>query len=480
MSLIGRKEEQQTLLSLYHSDKSEFVAIYGRRRVGKTFLVAQTFKDAFAFQHTGRSPYEGSSKITMNDQIQAFYYSLIRYGLSEDVPVPKTWIEAFYRLENLLEKKAGTGKRVVFIDELPWMDTPKSKFISAFEGFYNGWASLRDDILLIVCGSSSSWILKNIVRSKGGLYDRFTCQIKLSPFTLRETEEFLSENNVHYDRYDIVRTYMAFGGIPYYLGYLKPGASVEQNIDNAFFKENSPLQGEFVRLFNTLFTGSDKYIKIVRALSKRNYGYTKGEISHITGISAGGGLSEYLENLVETDFVERYKPVLSNARIDYFRLKDSFCLFYLRFIDGKKDLDEHFWQNSSGTKGILSWQGIAFEQVCLTHLESLKKALGIHGITTVASKMIIPSTSDRSGSQIDLVIDRADRNVNLCEMKFYSSDYSVDKEENIRLRNRVENFKTAFHVRGNVFLTLITTFGLKYGVHSSVFQKTLILDDLFL
>ena len=255
---------------------------------------------------------------------------------------------------------------------------------------------------------------------------------------------------------------------------------MEQNIDNAFFKENSPLQGEFVRLFNTLFTGSDKYIKIVRALSKRNYGYTKGEISHITGISAGGGLSEYLENLVETDFVERYKPVLSNARIDYFRLKDSFCLFYLRFIDGKKDLDEHFWQNSSGTKGILSWQGIAFEQVCLTHLESLKKALGIHGITTVASKMIIPSTSDRSGSQIDLVIDRADRNVNLCEMKFYSSDYSVDKEENIRLRNRVENFKTAFHVRGNVFLTLITTFGLKYGVHSSVFQKTLILDDLFL
>lgn len=480
MRIIGRKREQEELLLRYQSGSSEFVAIYGRRRVGKTFLVNRTFKEQYAFKHTGLSPFESEKlKITLADQLLAFHYSLIRYGLGEDTPVPKNWQEAFFRLERLLESKTNGNKLVVFIDEMPWMDTPRSKFVSAFEGFYNNWASERDDILLIVCGSSSSWILKNIVNNQGGLYDRITCHMKLLPFTLKETEEFLLGKGVEMERYDIVRAYMAFGGIPYYLGYVKPGLSVEQIIDDTIFRENAPLNGEFKRLFNTLFTNSDKYAQIVRFLIKRNYGYTREEIAQATGISAGGGLSDYLLKLAEADFIEQYHPAMSGAREDYYRLKDCFCIFWLRFMDGKAGVDQHFWQNNYTSSKITSWQGIAFEQICLSHIESIKVALGINGISTTSSKLIIPSEKPGDGGQIDLVIERGDRHANLCEMKFYSSEVSLDQKENLKLRNRRDLFKEKYKVKGSVFLTLVTTFGLRYGTWSGVYQKTLTLDDLF-
>lgn len=481
MKIVGRKREQEELLSRYHSNSSEFVAIYGRRRVGKTFLVNTTFKEKYAFKHTGLSPFEEGNKrkITMADQLLAFHYSLLRYGQSEDVPVPQNWQEAFFRLERLLQEKADGHKMVIFIDEMPWMDTPKSKFISAFENFENNWVSERDDILLIICGSSSSWILKKIVNNKGGLYDRVTCHMKLIPFTLKETEEFFRSKGVEMERYDIVRTYMAFGGVPYYLGYIKPGLSVEQNIDEILFRENAPLNGEFKRLFNTLFTNSEKYAKIVRFLVKRNYGYTREEIAGGTGISEGGGLSDYLTKLADADFIDQYRPAMSVTKEDYYRLKDCFCIFWLRFIDGKTGTDPHFWQNNYTSNKIVSWQGIAFEQICLSHVESIRKALGINGINTVTSKMIIASEKAGDGGQIDLVIERSDRNVNLCEMKFYSSEVALDQKENLKLRDRKDNFKAKHKVKGQVFLTLVTTFGLKYGTWSGVYGQTLTLDDLF-
>ena len=255
--------------------------------------------------------------------------------------------------------------------------------------------------------------------------------------------------------------------------------SVEQSIDDAFFKENASLGGEFKRLFNTLFTNSDKYIKIVRFLVKRNYGFTREEISEATGITAGGGLSDYLEKLSEADFIEQYRPAMSVSKEDYYRLKDCFCIFWLRFVDGFSGLDTHYWQNNAGTSKTVSWQGIAFEQICMSHLESIRRALGISGISTISSKMIIPSEKPGDGGQIDLVIERGDRQVNLCEMKFYSSEVSIDQKESLKLRNRKDSFKEKYRVKGSIFLTLVTTFGLKHGTWSGVYQQVLTLDDLF-
>lgn len=477
--IIGRENEQVILTSLLYSEKSEFLAVYGRRRVGKTYLITQFFKDKFAFKHTGVSPFDEKGTITMKDQLQAFYYSLLKSGMDEKIPCPKSWQEAFFQLGNLLEKKATRNKKVVFIDELPWMDTPRSKFVSAFEWFYNGWASHRDDILLVICGSSSSWVLNNIVNAKGGLYNRLTCSIKLKPFNLKETEDYLHSKKILLERYDIVRLYMALGGIPYYLDFLQKGLSVEQNIDNILFAENAPLNREFVRLFNTLFSHSENYIAIVKALSKRNYGFTRSELSEEINIKSGGGLSDYLDKLKEADFIEQYKPVMSLDREDYFRLKDCFCIFYLRYIYGKSSLDPHFWQNSSGTQGIKSWEGVAFEQICMSHLENIRIALGISGVVTKASNMIIPSEDNKRGAQIDMVIDRADKNVNICEMKFYSSEFLLSKEESLKLRDRMARFREKTPSRKNLFLTLITTFGLKHNQYSGIFNKVITLDHLF-
>lgn len=476
--LIGRKEEQARLERLYNSEKSEFVAIYGRRRVGKTFLVTEIFNNRFAFKHTGLSPYDKTTPITMKDQLQAFHYSLILFGEDGEMTCPKSWLEAFFRLKTLLAKKKSKGKQVVFIDELPWMDTPKSKFLSAFENFYNGWAADKN-ILLIICGSSSSWILDNIIENRGGLYNRLTCQIKLSPFSLKETEVFFRHKNISLGRYDIVRSYMALGGIPYYLSYFVPGKSVEQNIDDIIFREQAPLKGEFKRLFNTLFAHAEKYMDIVRALSKRNYGFMRSEIAQNAGIPYGGGLSTMLKMLVEADFVEEYVRVFGSSRQPLYRLKDFFCIFYLKYLDGRGKPDEHFWQNSARQKGISAWEGFAFERICQSHIQPIKNALGISGVTTQTSNYVVPGDETKRGAQVDLLIDRADNNINLCEMKFYSGDFTLDKDGERDLRNKVSSIREKIGWKKNIFPTLITTYGLKTNAYSGIFQTVLTLDDLF-
>ena len=477
-SLIGRKEEQAMLERLFNSKKSEFVAIYGRRRVGKTFLVTETFQERLTFKHTGLSPYDKTSPITMKDQLLAFHYSLILFGEDTDLACPKSWMEAFFRLKTLLAKKTSQKKQVVFIDELPWMDTPKSKFLSAFENFYNGWAADKN-ILLVICGSSSSWILDNIIENRGGLYNRLTCQIKLSPFCLKEVESFFQHNNIHLGRYDIVRAYMTLGGIPYYLSYFVQGKSVEQNIDDILFREQAPLKNEFRRLFKTLFTHEEKYMDIVRVLARRNYGFTRSEIAQKTGIPYGGGLSSMLKMLSEADFVEEYVRVFGSAKQPLYRLKDSFCLFYLKFLDGSNKRDEHFWQNSARQKGIRAWEGVAFERVCQSHIRFIKDALGISGVATQSSNYIVSGDEMMRGAQVDLLIDRADNNINLCEMKFYAGEFTLDKDGELSLRNKISSIREKIGTKKNIFPTLITTFGLKNNAYSGIFQNVLTLDDLF-
>lgn len=479
--MVGRKQEQETINRLVHSKKSEFLAIYGRRRVGKTFLVTSYFKDTFSFKHTGLSPYDTTVRISLTDQLQAFYYSLLRYGLAEDKPSPKSWLEAFYLLEQLLESQPKRGgKKIVFLDELPWMDTPRSKFLSAFESFYNGWASGRGDILLIVCGSSSSWILKNLINNRGGLYNRITCQIKLIPFTLRECEAYFQSNQLLLNRYDITRAYMALGGIPYYLSYFEPGLSVEQNIDKLFFSETAPLRNELQRLFQSLFAHSENYVRLIEFLAKRNEGFSRDEIVDGLEITSGGGLSDMLGKLEESDFIERYKPVqLEGDEEDHYRIKDCFCLFFLRFVHKRKINDYHYWENVLSSRQISTWVGLAFEQVCRNHIDSIKRGLGISGVATRQSSLIIRGDGQRTGTQVDLVLERADRIVNLCEMKFSAAEFMVEKDYDITLRNRIERVRELLKKQQTLFLTLITTYGLKYNSYSGIFQKVLTLDDLF-
>lgn len=386
-------------------------------------------------------------------------------------------MEAFFQLTQLLQKLDNGQRMVIFFDELPWMDTPRSRFLPAFESFWNGWCNGHDNVMLVVCGSATSWMLSNLSRSKGGLYGRLTDEIKVSPFTLKECEEYFDHENIELSRYDIVQSYMVFGGIPYYLSCFRKGYSFERNADMILFGSKPRLKDEFNRLFKAIFTNAEDCKQIIRLLATRNYGFTREEIATSTGLPLGGGLSDTLTALAESDFIMRYSPYGKGAG-EYYKLIDCFCLFWLKYVEPNQN--DAAYINDNFTSSIMKgWRGVAFEQVCWQHVAQIKRALEIGGVKTSLSAWNLPGNEDNAGAQVDLLIMRADNIVNLCEMKFYSSEYSIDKDEESKLLHRVEMLKETLSDKQRVHLTLITTFGLTYGKHSGKVQKVIVCDDLF-
>ena len=476
-AIIGRKDESAELMRIYNRNQAQLVAVYGRRRVGKTYLIRELFKDKFAFYHTGVSPIELDGKNLLSAQLSAFHSSLVRYGAQEKT-YPKDWMEAFDRLISLLSGRSKQEKLVVFIDEMPWMDTVKSGFITAFEHFWNGWAAGNDNLMLIVCGSATSWIRDNLINSYGGLYDRVNSEIQLSPFTLKETEELLRSQGVTMTRYDILQLYMTTGGIPMYLSYVEPGMSLAQIIDSLFFVKKAKLKDEFERLFNSIFNMPERYKAVIRLLSKRHTGFSRAEVSKGSRIALGGQLSNVLRVLEANDFIECYKPFENDKRHMCYRLIDPFCKFYLNNLDGK-NREEHFWQNNENLPVLNTWRGYAFEDACLKHVKQLKNALNVGGVSSENSAWTLKGTEERKGMQIDLIINRKDRVVNLCEMKFVKDEFTVTNDYEQLLRGRISWVTEHVSRRHNVQMTLVTTFGLKYGIHSGIFQKVVTLDSLF-
>ncbi|MBP3203600.1 MAG: AAA family ATPase [Bacteroidales bacterium] len=475
-NLIGRQYEVEELERIYRSGRPEFVVIYGRRRVGKTFLVTQALKGRISFHHTGIFPEEGE-KNPKQIQLESFYFSLLSHGM-EGIQKPKSWMEAFYYLEQLLIQKDNGSRQVVFLDELPWMDTPKSGFLSAFEGFWNGWCSDHDNIMLVVCGSATSWILDNISHNEGGLYGRSTQEIKLSPFTLGNCEEYFEHEGIELSRYDIVQTYMVFGGIPYYLRQFRKGLSFEGNTDSILFGPRPKLNDEFNKLFRAIFRNSEDCKKIIRFLATRHSGFTREDISKATGIPYGGGLSDTLSALAESDFILRYTPYGEKGAVERYKLIDNFCLFWIKYVEPQKE-DESFMSDSITSDIMRSWRGIAFEEVCWQHIPQIKRALGIDGVKTKTSAWNVKGDDNNDGAQIDLLISRADNIVNLCEMKFSGDSYVIDKEENLRIRKRLDSIGKTLSPKQRTHFTMVTTYGVAYGKYSGIVQKQVIMDQLF-
>lgn len=474
--MIGREKEAKKLRQLYNRNKADFIAIYGRRRVGKTFLVDEVFEGRITFRHAGLSPAENQRKGAMRAQLAHFYYSLRHHGAKID-HCPKDWMEAFFYLEQLMEAIDDGHKQIVFLDELPWMDTPRSGFITALEGFWNTWGCHRKNLMLIVCGSASSWILDNLINNHGGLYNRVTCEMKLSPFTLKECEEFLQSKDIYYSKYDIVQSYMILGGIPFYMDYYENDLSLAQNIDALFFTRDAILKDEYNRLFTSIFSNPSQMKSIVEKLYTRNAGFTRKEIADHLHLSSGGTLSTCLNALIGSDFVIRYVPFGMKKNEDHYKLVDPFCQFYLHFSE-KQDLDQNFWLHNQDKPSVNSWRGFAFENVCFNHIDQIKAALGISGVHTTHSAWS-KRKDDPYGTQIDLLIQRADHVINVCEMEFYSGDFSVDKTYDRLLRNRMAMLKKEISPKMSLQNTLITTYGLFKNEYSSIFTHVVTMEGLF-
>ena len=475
--MIGRERESKDLNRLYDSGRAELVAIYGRRRVGKTFLVDETFAGRITFRHAGLSPADEEAKGLMQAQLNHFYNSLDLHGM-EPCEKPTSWLDAFLLLEKHLQKIDDGSRQLVFLDELPWLDSPRSGFLQAFEGFWNTWGCHRKNLMVIVCGSANSWVLDKLINNHGGLYGRVTYEIKLSPFSLHECEAFYRSRQVQLSRYDMIQSYMIFGGIPYYLGYMDRELSLAQNVDRLLFARNGVLRNEYDRLFESVFTNPEAIKDIVRLLYTRNAGFTRKEITQKLGITDGGTLSKNLSALISSDFVVKYAPFGLSKREEHYKLVDPFCLFYLHFIQGKSRISEKYWQQNITSQPVVTWRGFAFENVCLHHVEQIKQALGISGIETSSSAWSKKS-GDEEGLQIDLLIERKDNVINMCEIKFTSEAFAVDKKYYQILLSRPERIREIVSPKMSIHSTLITTFGLVRNEYSGAFTNVVTMDDLF-
>ena len=466
--LIGREKEIRMLRENLNSPKSEFVAVYGRRRVGKTYLIREAFNNSFSFYLTG------IANVGMKRQLAEFHARLVYHFRDEHGIVPAAdWFEAFRQLISLLEKQDSGGKKIIFLDELPWLDTRGSKFLSGLEHFWNSWASARKDILLVACGSAASWMINNLLRNRGGLHNRVTERIKLEPFNLYETEQLLDSKNMGYDRYQVIQAYMAFGGIPFYLERLKKGLSATQNINLLCFERNAPFRTEYEDLYASLFNRAERHTSIIEALSEKNKGLSRLEIINKTGISNGGGLSRLLKELEESSFIRPYRSFGKKQQDTLYQLVDLYSLFYLNFIKNSSPDDENFWLNAAESPAYRAWSGYAFEMVCLHHVQQIKKALGIGGVQTSIYSW------HSNDAQVDLVIDRKDQVVNLCEMKFSIHPFTITKEYADKLRHKIGAFKAATKTRKSIFITLVTTHGLVQNQHTYLAQNEIVMDALF-
>ncbi len=471
-NIIARNAEIKILERKYRSNKSEFVMVYGRRRIGKTFLVNNVFSDRFTFT------FVGARKQKPQVQLRRFADQLKVFSNSAYAPALGCWEDAFKELRILIERRPKEEKKVIFFDEMPWIDTPHSSFVEALEYFWNAWAAQRNDILFIACGSATSWMVNKLIKNPGGLHNRITEQIYLRPFRLGECEEYLHNNGCLWDKYTILQCYMAMGGVPYYMSLLNPEQSLAQNIDCLFFKKNAPMREEFDELFNALFSQADKYIVVVKALAANREGLLRAEIIEKTKMS-GGSLTKILDNLERCDFIETYAHFKSSVRNTLYRISDPYTLFYFKFLYHKNTKNEHWWTNNMHSHSVEAWQGFSFETLCMAHLEQIKQKLGINGIATEVSTWRKTGEKVDKGTQIDLLIDRSDRVINLCEMKFSKEPYPITKDYETTLRNRMVIFKAETKTRKSLSTTMITTYGILQGIHSGIVQNEVIMEDLF-
>lgn len=468
-NIIGRLEEKELLSEALHSNKSELIAVYGRRRIGKTFLIRSFYKHQLVFETTGL--YRANTK----EQLKQFSATLHRKSRSQKTEEPANWMAAFLQLQHYLDKLNNTRqKKVIFLDEFPWMATARSMFLPAFEHFWNNYCSRRQDLIVVICGSAASYMIQKIVKNKGGLHNRITRHIRLMPFTLYETAAFLKARGINYTYYDITQLYLCIGGVPHYLDQIQKGKSVAQNIDKLCFSKDGLLRIEFEQLYASLFENSRKHVAMIKTLSRVKKGVTRQELLKSSDAKSGGEFSKHLEELIESGFVSEYQYYGNKRNQSLFRLSDEYSLFYLKFIEKNLNSGAGTWQRLHKSPGFAAWSGFSFETVCLKHYRQIKNALGIAGIYTRQSSWFNNET------QVDLLIDRDDNVINLCEMKFYNTTYTISKDYYQKLKAKVSAVQTNIAKRKNVFLVLITTFGIKENEYSSeLVEHSITINALF-
>lgn len=475
--IIGREAEQRELEDALGSGRPELIAVYGRRRVGKTYLVRAYFAVQLCFELTGMRD------APVRRQLDAFAHAM-QTATGYQHREPRDWFDAFQELIRYLEEVLRcSDRKVIFFDELPWLAARRSGFLPAFEHFWNSWASKQERLVVVICGSAASWMIAKVLHQKGGLHNRVTRTLVLHPFRLHETEDFLHSRRIELDRKQIMELTMALGGVPYYLDQVRRGRSAAQNIDAIFFATHAPLRDEFEKLYASLFEHHERHVKVIRALGGKQSGLTRQELVAASGLATGGTMTVTLNELETSGFICRSRPFGRTSRDSLYRLVDELSLFHLRWIDGKRSLadDDGHWIRIRSTPKWQAWSGYAFETLCLRHVAEIKKRLGISGVQTESSSWRYrPKSAAESGAQIDLLIERRDGVINLCEMKYSDGEFVIDGKYARELRQKRATFREATGTRKTLFLTFVTTYGVKANeLKTELVQNEVTADALF-
>lgn len=471
--LIGRAEEREMLEYCESSDKSELVCVYGRRRVGKTFLVEQVLAPYFAFHVVG------SKNVPTSALLRDFCLELGERGDPNPEP-PSSWQEAFRRMYKVITSpdapRSPHGKAVVFIDEFPWFARQRSEFVSAFATFWNRHCSWGQKLLVVICGSATSWIIDNLLSSDDDLAARITEEIFLKPFTLAETETYLNDRGFGWSRETIVEAHMVFGGLPFFFSLMHRNQSLWGNIDRLCLAPRAKLRSETMILLESTMRKSKVYVELFALLSQYKYGMSKSEVFETLGCS----LSQFEKAINETvkcGYVREYRCLSKKGHPKYLMLVDPFILFHYHVIDPAHGDPIRRWSEFVKDEGYYyNWRGNAFEIICLYHIEQLKRALGISGISTKE----YPWASERveGGAQVDLVIERGDRTINLCEMKFTEKPLELTKSFELDLINKRDVFKEETGTRSALMMVVVSVNGMR-GSRDGVIARKLTVDDLF-
>ena len=483
--IIGRETEQTILEMLFNSKKAEFLAIYGRRRIGKTLLIRSFFSKKKAIFLNTTGTLRGSMKDQINHFMQqmgeAFYQGASLKG-------GKNWHETFKLLNDAIKAAPSNKKIILFFDEFPWMSTKNSKILHHLDYYWNQHWSSDSRVKLIICGSSASWIINKIINSKGGLHNRITRTIHLEPYNLRDTQRFLNYKGVRLNNQQVTQLYMVTGGVPYYLSYVEKGLSAAQNIENLAFRRKSFLLEEFNNLFSALFEDAEVYINIVRTIAKNRYGIDQEELfHHINNFSKGGRGSDKLKALEDASFIIRFKPHLHNKKGIYYKVIDEYTLFYFNWIEPLKEtlvtrgMRKNYWDTIQNTQEWYSWAGYSFESICYKHIPQISEALKM-SVTAIPStwRYTPVKNSKERGAQIDLLFDRKDNAITLCEIKYTAQPFEINNKYAAQLNQKIDVFKKVTRTNKHIFLAMISANGLKKTMYAEEMIDGLVtLDDLF-
>jgi len=491
MEIIARKKEKKVLADILWSKSAELLAIYGRRRVGKTFLVRNFFEsldNVIYFEMAGQKQ-ESGEYAPLKYQLGNFKYQFER-TFSKEIQVPQSWQEAF----NILKKEVdrfddANVKLILFFDELPWLCSPKSGFFEALDQAWNTSFERQHNVKVIVCGSAASWMLKKIVHAKAGFSRRITHKIQLPPFSLKETKEYLTFKGFDLSLMSIAEIYMIFGGIPYYLNFMNPHKSIYQNIEDECFDISGRLVDEYHLVFDSLFNHSNNHKKIVEFIASRQKGVLLKELTKQFSSLKGGSLSRIIDNLVGSSFIKKTAPLYNEKKGTTYRIIDEYILFYLKWIKSApqsiiESPNTLYFQSIAQKNAYSSWKGFAFERLCLKHEYQIRKALGIHKILTMPSMVYFYDEQGKRSSQIDLLFERADRVITICEMKYSETEYSLKKSDIKSMMHKKKDLRRYLSAKKkgqkDIHICYITSNGVKHNQNFYELQPSVLhLNDLF-